>query len=54
MAEENQKDETQNGERDPQWEKFKDVVRKTAQVPKEELDEKLAEHEWEKKEKRAG
>ena len=53
MAEQN-KDETQSNERDPQWEHFKDVVRRIAQVPKEELDEKLAEEKREKEEKRAG
>lgn len=42
------------GEQDPAWEGFKDYVKKMAQVPKEELDEKLAEEKQEKKEKRAG
>lgn len=56
MAERNQKDEAQKRNRDdtdPQWEGFKDYVRKVSQVPKEELDERLA--EWERrKKKRAG
>jgi hypothetical protein len=41
-------------QRDPEWEGFKSFVKKMAQVPKEELDEKLAEEKQEKKEKRAG
>ncbi len=49
------KDEAQKNERDTQWEGFKNYVRKMAQVPKEELDEKLAEEKREKKEeKRVG
>lgn len=36
------------------FEKFEDFVRKIAAVPKEELNEKLAEDEREKKERRAG
>ncbi len=38
---------------DPEWEGFKDYVKKMAQVPKEELDEKLAEEKREKQGKRA-
>ncbi len=38
------------GEADPQWEHFRDTLKKLAQVPKEELNEKLAEN----KKKRAG
>lgn len=55
MAERKPKDKDQVSESDPQWEKFKNVVRKIAQIPKEELDEKPAEEKREKKEeKRAG
>ena len=59
MTEENQRDEApQNGQsddqQDPAWEGFKDYVRKIASVPKDKLDEKLAEERREKKEKRAG
>ncbi len=38
---------------DPQWDRFKDFVKNIAAVPKEEVDELRAEHEREKKEKRA-
>lgn len=56
MVEEKPKDEAQRDEQgrdetDPEWEHFKDALKKLAQVPKEELNEKLAE---EKREKRAG
>jgi hypothetical protein len=59
MAEEKPNSEPQKGERshdgtDPGWEHFKDTLKKLAQVPKEELDEKLAKEKREKKEKRAG
>ncbi len=59
MTEDNRKGETQRDERnrdeaDPQWEGFKDYVKKMTRVPKEELDEKLAEERREKEEKRAG
>ena len=52
-AEQN-KDDARKNERDPQWEGFKDYVKKMAAVPKEELDEKLAEEKREREEKRAG
>ncbi|MCA1716883.1 MAG: hypothetical protein LC781_08555 [Actinobacteria bacterium] len=51
---ETQRDERNRDERDPDWEGFKDYVKKMAAVPKEELDEKLAEEKREKEEKRAG
>lgn len=55
MAEEKPNGEVQENERDPNWEGFKDYVKKMAAVPKEELDEKLAEEKREKKEEnRAG
>jgi hypothetical protein len=61
MAERKHKDEPQKdernrdeGEADPEWEGFKDYVRKISQVPKEELDERLAEWERRRKEKRTG
>ena len=57
MAEEKPNSEPQKDERngaDPNWEGFKDYVKKIAAVPKEELDKKLAEERREKKEKRAG
>ena len=48
-----QKDESNRDDTDPQWEGFKDYVRKVSQIPKEELDKRLA--EWERrKKKRAG
>jgi hypothetical protein len=53
MAEQN-KDEAQKNERDSNWEGFKGYVKKMSQVPKEELDERLAEWERRRKEKRAG
>ncbi len=57
MAEEKPKDQAQKDERnrddaDPEWEDFKDFVKKMAQVPKEELNEKLAEREREKRERK--
>lgn len=56
MTEDNRNGETQRDEqdRDSNWEGFKDYVKKMAAVPKEELDEKLAEEKREKEEKRAG
>jgi len=54
MAEEKPQDESPKNKQDSDWEDFKDFVKKIAQVPKGELDEKLAEREREKKEKRAG
>ena len=61
MAERKPKDEPQRdepnrdeGEADPNWEGFKDYVRRMSQIPKEELDERLAEWERRKKKKRAG
>lgn len=36
-------------ESDPQWEGFKDTLKKLARVPKEEVDAMRAEHEREKK-----
>ncbi len=47
MAEKKLKDEARNDERnrddaDPDWKGFKDYVKKIAAVPKEELDEKVA------------
>lgn len=45
----------QRDDRGSQWESFRDFVKKIAAVPKEELNEKLAEEKREKKEeKRAG
>ena len=58
MAAGNRQDEAQrdepNGNRNTQWEGFKDFVKKIAAVPKAEVDELKAEQEREKKEKRAG
>ncbi len=51
LAEQKPKDERDRDERNGSFENFKDFVKKIAQVPKEELNEKLAE---EKREKRAG
>lgn len=53
MAEEKPNGESQEDAPGPQWEHFKDVVRRIAAVPKEELDEKLAEEKREKEEKQA-
>jgi hypothetical protein len=53
MPEEKPKGESREDRQDPEWENFKDFVKKIGQVPKEELDEKLAERKREKKEKRA-
>ncbi len=47
--------ERTEGERDEPYERFEDTLRKLVQVPKEELNEKLAEHERrQEQEKRAG
>ncbi len=54
MAEEKPNGEAQENERDSNWEGFKDYVKKMSQVPKEELDERLAEWERRRKGKRAG
>lgn len=60
MAERKPKDEPQRdernrdeGEADPNWKGFKDYVRKISRVPKEELDERLAKRQREKKRKGA-
>jgi hypothetical protein len=51
MTEDNQNGKTQRDEQsaDPNWQGFKDYVKKVAAVPKEELDEKLAEEKRRKK-----
>ncbi len=59
MAEENPKDNARTGEpgRDKEktsLEQFDDLMTKLLAVPKEELDEKLAEEKREKQGKRAG
>ncbi len=47
--------EHKEDERNEPYERFEDALRKLAQVPKEELNEKLAEHERKReREKRAG
>lgn len=48
------KDEAKEDERNEPYERFEDFLRKLAQVPKEEVDEKRAEYERKRKEKRAG
>ncbi|MGI8540196.1 MAG: hypothetical protein ACR2N0_10530 [Rubrobacteraceae bacterium] len=53
MAERKPKDERKE-ERNPQWERFDAFVKKIAVVPKEEVNEKRAEYEREREEKRAG
>lgn len=54
MAQGAPKDEAQRNEQPTPFQKFEDFVRKIAAVPKEEVDEKRAEYEREKKEKRMG
>ena len=54
MAEGARKDEARTDEQQRPFKTFEDFVKKLAAVPKEELNEKLAEREREKKEKRAG
>ena len=60
MAEEKPKDEPSKDERnrddtDPDWEGFRDYVKRIAAVPKEELNKKLAkEKRGKEEEKRAG
>ncbi len=49
-----QGDDRNRDERDTNWEGFKDYVKKMMAVPKEELDEKLADEKREKEGKRAG
>ena len=54
MTEANSKDEAQKSERDSaEWERFKDFAKKIVQVPKEELDEKLAEYERDKQRRKS-
>ncbi len=54
MSQGTRKDEVQeNGQRTP-FQKFEDFVKKMAAVPKEELDEKRAEYERDKEQKKAG
>ncbi len=55
MAEGTRKDEARRDGQPTPFRKFEDFVRKMAAVPKEELNEKLAEEKRDKKEeKRAG
>ena len=57
MSGESQQKEAQKDEQnhtDPNWEGFKDYVKKIASVPKEELDERLVEWEQRRRKKRAG
>jgi hypothetical protein len=54
MTEENPKDEAQKDKdrirkRNPEWERLEEFVKKIAQVPKQELDEKRAEYKRKKK-----
>lgn len=48
------KDEQERNGENPEYENFQDTLKKVLSVPKEKLDEKLAEEKREKKEKRAG
>ncbi len=54
MAEGARKDEARRDEEPVPFRKFEDFVKKMAAIPKEELNEKLAEHEREKREKKVG
>ncbi|MDQ3637032.1 MAG: hypothetical protein M3426_03425 [Actinomycetota bacterium] len=53
MGDEKPNQEHKKDERNESYERFEDALRKLARVPKEELNEKLAEHKRER-EKRAG
>ncbi len=54
MGEEKPKRDRNPDERNEEFERFGDFVKKIAQVPKEELNEKLAKEKREREEKRAG
>jgi hypothetical protein len=53
VGDEKPNQEHKKDERNESYERFEDALRKLARVPKEELNEKLAEHKRER-EKRAG
>lgn len=54
MTEGARKDQARRDEEPVPFRKFEDFVKKIAAVPKEELNEKLAQEKREKKERRAG
>ncbi len=54
MADEKPKRDRNPDERNEEFERFEDFVKKMAAVPKEELNEKLAEEKRERERKRAG
>ena len=54
MTDEKPKRDRDPDERNEEFERFEDFVKKMAAVPKEELNEKLAEEKREKRERRAG
>lgn len=53
MTDEKSNDDQKPGKDNPAWESFRVFVKKVADVPKEEVDEKRREHERERK-KRTG
>ena len=54
MSDEKPNQEHKDDEPNPEFENFQKVLERVLSVPKEELDERRAEYERERKEKRAG
>ncbi len=54
MADKERKDNKRREEPNPEFENFRKVLERVLSVPKEELDERRAKYERQRKEKRAG